>query len=515
MSATVEPERKAGREIDFEAEGLLAGTSDNVSIVARTRLVEHLLDEGVALDEIKSAVRESRLLLLPIEIAMGGEMKYTAPEVADKSGLDIRVLLELRRSLGLAEPPLDQKLYSDYDLAVSIAIKNFVEMGVSMDSVREINRVLGASMSQLAATLERVFITEFLKPDDDEYEIAMRFSRVARSMTPEFGFVLQHILNLHLREQTRMDVLGNETVELLSDSREMTVCFADLVGFTALGAQVPPDELGEIAARLMEMTVAIVQPPVRLIKTIGDAVMLASNEPEPLLRTALDLLDAAEAEGDWFPQLRTGIATGEVIVRSGDIYGPPVNLASRLCDVAKPSSILTDARLHDEFKETEAYRWSAAGRRRFKNIAEPVEGWRLRRQKTAERRKSKTEHSEGDAKVKSSRSGKAGAAQNRRVTDKVPARSTGGRTPAGRKKAGKKAAEKAAEKAAVAKEKAVAAKDKAAVAKEKATGAAGKAGEKAAVAKQKASEKASGAAEKAVAAAKRPAKRGRAAVKKS
>lgn len=365
-------------EIDFEAEGLLVGTTDKASVVARTRLLERLLEDGVSLSDIKAAVEEGRLLLLPIELAMGGELKHTAHDIAKQSGLDVRLFIELRRSLGLAEPPLDQPLFSDYDLAVAIAIKNFMSLGVSLESVREINRVLGASMSQLAATVERVFIQEFLRPDEDEYEIAMRFQRVAKSMTPEFGFVLQHILNLHLREQTRIDVLGsNETVELLSDSREMTLLFADLVGFTALGAQVPPDELSEIASRLIEMTTALVAPPVRLIKTIGDAVMLASAEPVPLLDTALALLEAAQAEGEWFPQLRIGIATGEVIVRGGDIYGPPVNLASRLCDVAKPSSILTDSRIHEEYKD--AYKWSFAGRRRFKNIAEPVEGYRLRR----------------------------------------------------------------------------------------------------------------------------------------
>jgi adenylate cyclase len=409
-------------DIDFEGEGLLAGTSDRASIVARTRLVEHLLEQGVSLDEIKQAVREGRLVLLPIEIEMGGELKHNAREVAKQSGLDLRLFLELRQSLGLAEPPLDQPLFSDYDLAVAIAIKNFIGMGVSLESVREINRVLGASMSQLAATLERVFIMEFLKPDEDEYETAMRFSRVARSMTPEFGFVLQHILNLHLREQTRMDVLGgSENVELLSDARQMTVCFADLVGFTALGAQLPPDELSEIASRLMEITLALVEPPVRLIKTIGDAVMLASTEAEPVLQTALSLLEAVEAEGEGFPQLRVGIASGEVIVRSGDIYGPPVNLASRLCDVAKPSSILTTVRVHEDFASAPGLKWSAAGKRKFKNIAEPVEGWRLRRETPGERRRAKRAPTTAGAKKP------ATASRTRRATDKVPARSAAAR----------------------------------------------------------------------------------------
>jgi hypothetical protein len=178
-----------------------------------------------------------------------------------------------------------------------------------------------------------------------------------------------------------------------------------------------------------------------LIKTIGDAVMLASIEAEPVLSVALDLLDAAEAEGDWFPQLRVGIASGEVIVRGGDIYGPPVNLAGRLCDVAKPSSVLTTARVHEDFEDVARYRWSAAGRRRFKNIAEPVEGWRLRREKPGERRSRKNRDAAAEHKSAESPAGNL----KRRATDKVPPRAK--TTAASAKQSATKAKDKAKDKA--------------------------------------------------------------------
>src|SRR5207245_9278437 len=69
----------------------------------------------------------------------------------------------------------------------------------------------------------------------------------------------------------------------LPGSREIAVCFADLVGFTRLGELVAPEDLGRLAVRLEAMTTEVVQPPVRLIKTIGDAVMLTSPEPDRLL----------------------------------------------------------------------------------------------------------------------------------------------------------------------------------------------------------------------------------------
>ena len=116
----------------------------------------------------------------------------------------------------------------------------------------------------------------------------------------------------------------------LPGAREIAVCFADLVGFTRLGEEVPAEELGQLAVRLEALTTEVVEPPVRLVKTIGDAVMLTSVEPEPLLDTALALLDAADAEGEDFPQLRAGVAIGDALSRAGDWFGRPVNLASRI-----------------------------------------------------------------------------------------------------------------------------------------------------------------------------------------
>ena len=120
------------------------------------------------------------------------------------------------------------------------------------------------------------------------------------------------MLTLHLRHATQSEVVSalERSGGQLPGSREVAVCFADLVGFTRLGEEVPPDELGRLAARLEALAGDVAEPPVRLVKTIGDAAMLASPEPEPLLDAALRLIDAADAEGEDFPQLRAGAALG-------------------------------------------------------------------------------------------------------------------------------------------------------------------------------------------------------------
>jgi adenylate cyclase len=117
--------------------------------------------------------------------------------------------------------------------------------------------------------------------------------------------------------------------------------------------------------------------PVRLVKTIGDAAMLVSPEPAALVDAALALVDAAEAEGEDFPQLHAGVALGPVVSRGGDWYGHTVNLASRIAAIAYPTSVLCEDAVHDAAPE--AFRWSFAGERRLKGVKRPVRLWRARR----------------------------------------------------------------------------------------------------------------------------------------
>jgi adenylate cyclase len=116
---------------------------------------------------------------------------------------------------------------------------------------------------------------------------------------------------------------------------------------------------------------------VRLVKTIGDAAMLASAEPEPLLEAALNLIAAADGEGEDFPQLRAGTALGMAVPRAGDWFGRPVNLASRITAIARPGSLLAEREVQESARDS--YSWSFAGERRLRGIREPVPLFRARR----------------------------------------------------------------------------------------------------------------------------------------
>jgi adenylate cyclase len=119
----------------------------------------------------------------------------------------------------------------------------------------------------------------------------------------------------------------------------MAIGFADLVGFSSLSEQVELRESSRLARKLEEFATAVAQPPVRLVKLIGDEAMLVCEEVKPLVAALIELKDKAEVEQD-FPSLHLGVAVGEVVPRAGDVYGPAVNQASRLTSASKDGQFL-------------------------------------------------------------------------------------------------------------------------------------------------------------------------------
>src|SRR5204862_1863862 len=107
------------------------------------------------------------------------------------------------------------------------------------------------------------------------------------------------------------------------------------------------------------------------------AVLPASTGPKPVLDAGLALLDAADAEGEDLPPLRVGTAIGPALSRAGDWFGRPVNLASRITQVARPGSLLAEREVRESAPD--GYRWSYAGERRLRGVTEPVPLFRARR----------------------------------------------------------------------------------------------------------------------------------------
>jgi adenylate cyclase len=370
-------------EIDFAAEGLLDGL-EGAPRDARERLLRALAEDGVELDELRQAVTEGRLALLPTERVLSGEGdRFTADEVAKRSGVERSFLDRQWRALGMAVADDEEPIYTEQDVAAAQRVAVLLDAGVPKDGILEIARLLGMSMSQLAAANRSVVAAALVGEDDDEYEIATRLANATRVFMPLATESLTHALNLHLREQIRHDALaGGADRPLAGEAQDVTVCFADMVGFTQLGETLEPDELGAVTGRLNELATEVLEPPVRLVKLIGDAVMFVGPDAGAVVNAALELVERAAREGGDFPILRAGVAGGEALSRGGDWYGRPVNLASRISERARPGSVLASEEVYDLLSDS--YDWSFAGPKRLKGFDSEVKAYRCRRRGTSE-----------------------------------------------------------------------------------------------------------------------------------
>ncbi len=281
--------------------------------------------------------------------------------------------------MGLPIPEAEKAAYTEADLESAKMLHVARDAGISDEDVLDLLRVLGRGLAQAADSLRDLPLKLALQPGISEHDLAHRYTELAAQLYPLLDPLLSNLLALHLRHATESEAISamERSWGRLPGSRDVAVCFADLVGFTRLGEEVPPDELGALAVRLEALATEAAGPPVRLVKTIGDAAMLASPEPRPLLDAALALIDAADAEGSDFPQLRAGAALGLALPRAGDWFGRPVNLASRITGIARPGSLLAARELHDSAPD--GYRWSFAGEHRLRGIRERVTLYRARR----------------------------------------------------------------------------------------------------------------------------------------
>jgi adenylate cyclase len=362
---------------EWKKAGMLDGLSQPERR-ARLQLLEELTRQGAIFDELRGAAAENRLALLPAELALGGRGEYTLGEVAERAGVDEGLLRAYVSALGLAMPREDLPLAGEEDLEAARVLARVLEAGLPAEGLLEAARISGQWLPALAQTMVRMVGEAFLRPGDTELDVARRYRAVAEELRPLLGGMLEHHLTQHLRQAIRSEVLSHTQVAsgATAPTEPVAVAFADLSGFTRMGARIPPDELGRIASRLVTLTTESLVPPVRAVKYLGDAAMLVSPDPAALLDTLLRLTAAVDVEGDELPPLHAGAAFGPAVSRAGDWFGHTVNLASRIADVARAGTVVGDTALREAAGD--GYVWARLPRRHLRDVPGRVELHRLR-----------------------------------------------------------------------------------------------------------------------------------------
>jgi adenylate cyclase len=160
---------------------------------------------------------------------------------------------------------------------------------------------------------------------------------------------------------------------------ELTVGFADLVGFTLLSQELSDQALADLVSRFEALAhETVTTRGGRVVKMIGDAVMYAVRDAETSAEIALSLSDAY-ADDDLLSDVRVGLACGPVVAKDGDYFGPVVNLASRIVNVAKPGTVLTSDEVHETLEDRDGLTWRPLRPRQLRDVGR-VQLWSLSRE---------------------------------------------------------------------------------------------------------------------------------------
>lgn len=299
--------------------------------------------------------------------------KLTIEELAAKVGTEVEIVRAFWRALGFAEPPDDERSFGRRDVAIVKSLAELTREGlVEPELGLQVTRVIGVSMAQVATAVVDAGEARADDPrpsDDDVESLAVR----AADLLPFLGDVLDYALRRHIRAAARRRV----AVVSSTDEAAQVVGFADIVRFTELTAQLDDHDLARLVARFDKLVNnSVISRRGRVVKMIGDAAMFTVVDPVDAALLALDLSDAV-ATDELITGLRVGMASGPVLARDGDLYGPVVNTASRLVEIGRTGAVNVTKAIRDAIAGDDRFALRSLGSRDLRHIGE-VRVYRLR-----------------------------------------------------------------------------------------------------------------------------------------
>jgi class 3 adenylate cyclase len=334
-----------------------------------------LLDRGADPDRADEAIVANRADALASDMVLARGDQMSLRELSEHTGVSLDKLVSLFHDLGVIVPGLDTPRFGEADAEFVQGMASAADQGIARGA--ELLRVIAGSMERIAEAAVAVYVQG---PENDrrirtaDPLDCARSSAGATELALHLGRGLGSVFRHHMRQAVARQRVIQEGVTRRELAR-LAIGFVDLVGSTALQSGLDIDALADQVSRFetraFDVTAAGGG---RLVKFIGDEIMVAAVDPVAGCNIVADLVDAFTDDGT---QPRAGLVFGEVLFRHGDYYGPVVNLAARLVDAAIPGEALVDASVVEAVKEDAGPVFEPAGRRMLKGFDEPVAAWTL------------------------------------------------------------------------------------------------------------------------------------------
>ena len=318
--------------------------------VRRDATLEHVKDillmHGATEEEIDNAVADGVIDLFVAErMLVPSRRRYTRPEVAELTGVDVDKLERFWRSLGFAAVDDDDRALTDLDLEAVRIFQGMQALGATeTDTALQMARVIGSSMARIAEA--ELVQGNMISAEVDPVMSAEAFASIADETIPAMAKLLEFVWRRQVAAGIQRSMMLRSHGLAPGQSPNLAVGFADMVGFTLLSQHLGDEELAAVVRRFEEISHDIVTAARgRVVKMIGDEVMFVVDHVAGAARIGLDLADAY-ADDDLLSDVRVGLACGPVLLRDGDYFGPTVNLAHRIVNIGNPGTVLMSDEFH-------------------------------------------------------------------------------------------------------------------------------------------------------------------------
>ncbi|MEX2254232.1 MAG: adenylate/guanylate cyclase domain-containing protein [Acidimicrobiia bacterium] len=315
----------------------------------KRQLRRFLRRRGASDAEIENAARGRYLALLVLDREiLPGARRYTMTELAEHGGTDVETARAVWRALGFPDFPDDLPAFTESDAET---MRSFIDtftrplvIDWSLDVALSQARVVSSALARVADSVTDDIALSFRRARDAELSDDVLAEMLAdRVDFDSIERLVSHVFRIQLRAAVWRRLAGADPEA--PGTLRGAVGFVDLVGYTALAEELDDDELAKLLRRFGDIAHdTVVSGGGRIVKTIGDEVMFVTDTEVAAAAIAVALTERSTGD-ELLPDTRAGIAAGHLVAREGDYFGPVVNLASRLTELARPGTVLAPADL--------------------------------------------------------------------------------------------------------------------------------------------------------------------------
>jgi adenylate cyclase len=351
-----------------------AGGEWSAAAAAQARIVARLRDRGHTVEQIAQATEEGRLAFGYIEeLLPDGDAVATLREAARATGLEPALIARFWTSLGLPASELDEMTEDDLEAMHGAAA--VLSAGLPLVASLQIARVYGQALSQIAdaeVRLLHLYVHEpLMREGVPVVDMAEQMETMVRDLLPLSSTLMQFLHRRFLQHFVAQDVVGHMEVELDGEvdlgRLRVGIAFCDLAGYTRFTEEEGDEQALSHVERFVDAVTETLPEDARVIKTIGDEVMIVGQDIQALTRWAVAFQRLFRDR----PEPRIGIHYGAALYRDGDYFGREVNLAARVVARARGGEVLVTDAVVDQVAESDELAFEGIGQVKLKGFDQP------------------------------------------------------------------------------------------------------------------------------------------------